>query len=288
MPAEVVSVGVEDIGSYPHRFRSNVITLGIEDIGSHSHKYDIQLRSIGIETDPPPSPYGTPDPLNASVNEGSAWSANNTVVVSDPQANTFSVTYGGAGKPAWVTDDFDDTGVTFYASGTTLTFGGTPPYTGAGSAGVYSWTYTLSDGVNNSTLSVNLTVNNTNQQETLTPNPASPYNLTVGVALSPAIDLDVADPDGDSVTLSRVGIPDLPPGLVFAPPLPYSASAPYTVQIIGTPTTPGAYSVTLRASDGVGLPDDKVLNFTVSAPASDIVNQGVIRLIGPRFASHVR
>lgn len=103
-----------------------------------------------------------------------------------------------------------------------------------------------------------------NQHETLTPDPASPYNLTVGVAITP-IDLDVEDPDSTAIALSQI-FGSLPPGLSYSQVLPYIAPAPYTVQITGTPTTPGAYIVILRADDGIDSPDDKTLNFNVVSP----------------------
>jgi hypothetical protein len=212
----------------------------------------IQAVTVAYTEPPNAAPVGTPNPLNASVTEGSVWSASNTITITDSDANPMTVTLNGGGtKPAWVTDDFDDTGATSYPTGTVLTFGGTPPYTGAGSntGSPYSWSYNVFDGIATTVVTVNLTVNNFSTAPVATPD-AITVNVVEGKTSN--VSSTITDGENETVDITVTGgsepsflntgtRPALAPtehptsgGFVFAleySPVPGDAAgSPYTTQ----------------------------------------------------------
>jgi len=96
---------------------------------------------------------------------------------------------------------------------------------------------------------------------TLVTVPSSPFSLSKDTPIAP-IAINVDDPNLGSVTLSEFA-GSLPTGLSYSEALPKSAAVPYSINIIGTPTVVGPYSVTLRIDDGIGAVLDTVLSFNV-------------------------
>lgn len=101
-----------------------------------------------------------------------------------------------------------------------------------------------------------------NQDETLSVTPASPILLTVNVPITP-IDVDVADLDGNAVTVSLLS-GAIPVGL--SNPFPSTQATPFTLQLTGTPTVIGTSNLVVRADDGEGSIYDLPIQINVVAP----------------------
>ena len=86
------------------------------------------------------------------------------------------------------------------------------------------------------------------------PTLAQPSNQSTTINVATPLALSANDPDGDALTYSASG---LPPGLIL------TAS---TGQINGTPTTLGAYNVTVNVQDVRGGSDTKSFTWTINAP----------------------
>lgn len=117
--------------------------------------------------------------------------------------------------------------------------------------------------------------------ESIAASPAPPYTFTAGVLIG-TITVTCDDPDGGVTTMRQVS-GSLPPGLALSRALPSTAAVPFTSTITGTPTAPGAYSVTYENDDGSGGTSQIAMAFTILPGAPPpVVGSGPSPVIGNR------
>jgi hypothetical protein len=119
----------------------------------------------------------------------------------------------------------------------------------AAQAASFSVTVTVTDGELSASQAFTWTV----RAPTFPPAVSAPSNQTTDLGAFVVLDLQAADPDGDPLTWSATG---LPPGLQIG------AS---TGRIIGSPTMPGSYAVTVTVNDG-SLEGSASFTWTVNEP----------------------
>ncbi len=181
-----------------------------------------------VSTNRPPS-------LTQPVNQTSAENATISLplVASDPDGNT--LTYSVTGLPAALS-----------VTSSTGIIAGTLTFT---SAGTYSVTATVSDGVLTDSKTFTWTVTNVNRAPVLT----QPVNQTSAESATISLPLEATDPDGTPLTYSVTGLPSA------------LSVTPSTGIIAGTlsATSAGTYSVTATVSDGA-LAKTKTFTWTVT------------------------
>lgn len=148
-----------------------------------------------------------------SVGEGRTLTL--PIVASDPDGDLVTIT--AAGLKPWMTFDGH-------------TFSATPDYV---DEGTYSVTFTASDSVKQTKLSVTLTVANTNRAPVLT----NPGNWEIGDGKVLSIPLIATDPDGDLVTITATGL------------RPWMSFDGKVFRARPAAGTTGAYNITFTASD---------------------------------------
>ena len=121
------------------------------------------------------------------------------------------------------------------------------------SAGSYSTTVTVSDGVNNTTVAFTWTVIDITSP--VVTNPGNQSN-NEGDAVSLAI--QATDADGDPLTYSASGLPlglsvNATTGLISG-----------TISYSAAETSGGSYMVTISATDGFGTPGSQTFTWTVA------------------------
>jgi hypothetical protein len=154
------------------------------------------------------------------------------VSATDPDGDTLA--YAATGLPP---------GLTIVA--TTGAIGGYLSFT---SAGTYHVTVTVFDGTLSASQSFTWTVNNVNRPPAM----AALGNVTTVAGTGVSLPVTAIDPDGDAITFNING---LPPGVAFDNS---------THLITGTPSTAGAYTVTVAANDG-NLSVSEAFLWTVSS-----------------------
>ena len=176
------------------------------------HVYEIEY--VPANDNPPViGPIG-----DRSINEGTSLAF--TVSATDPDGD--AITYSATGLP---------TGASFDPS--THIFTWTPDYT---QAGVYTVTFTASDGNLSASQNVVITVANINLPPII--DPIGDKTVAEGSALSFVI--SATDPDGNTITYLATGLPQ---GATFDPNTrTFSWTPDYTQS--------GTYTVTFTASDG--------------------------------------
>ena len=165
-------------------------------------------------------------------------------------AGSFTITTTGVPTPSLTETGSLPTGVTFRDNGNgTATLGGTPA---SGSSGTYSLTLTASNGVGTpANQSFTLTVNNTTQAPAITSANSTTFN--VGKARS----FNVTTTGVPTPSLTETG--SLPTGVTF------KDNGNGTATLGGTPASgsSGTYSLTLTASNGVGIPAHQTFTLRV-------------------------
>ncbi len=222
------------------------------------------------------APTGTPNPLNKTLAEGTAWTTDNTIVFDDVDVESITITKTAGTIPAWVTEDLTFPHVE--ADGNvTLTLGGTPPFTGAGSSSgsPYSWSYDVDDGTNPPvTVTVNLTVTNVSTNPTATPDPLT-INVVEGGTANGVI--NVTDAESETVDITITGGAE--PGFLARDKAlsPTEHATPVNVTLTATPVPGDAagspYTVQYTFTDESG--DTDVVNVTINVSTASPLVSGI-------------
>ncbi|MBI5193734.1 MAG: tandem-95 repeat protein, partial [Nitrospirae bacterium] len=201
------------------------VTFTVSD-GSLSVNEVVTITVTNVNRAPVLNPIGS-----KSIAEGNLLQF--TVTASDPDGEV--VTLSASNVPAWA--GFNTT---------TGVFSGTP---GIGSSGIYTVTFTASDGSLSSNEVVTITVANTNLPPVLDSIGAKGVNENSNLNFT----ISGSDPNGDSITFSATGVPS-------------GATFNTTTKIFDwTPSysQSGSYNVTFSVSDGL-LSTSEVVTITVS------------------------
>jgi hypothetical protein len=208
--------------NYAFRTEQNTVT-SLANLGIISSIGSYRLDNFTIITNNPPVLAAISD---KSVNENSLLS----FTVSATDADNDTITYSATGLPS---------GATF----TGQTFSWTP-----NQSGTYQVIFTASDGLAETSQTVNLTVNNVNRAPVLAA--ISDKSVNEGSLLS--FQVSATDADNDTITYSATGLP---------------SGATFTGQTFNwTPNynQAGTYQVTFTASDGQAQDSPQTVNITVN------------------------